>query len=170
MDRTCKMWINDAVYYKRLSSSIRQERDNAVKNCGLLEGKNLQLENSSNFWLLHAADSESQLNNVKQQLMDERRENLSNSLYINFLKGELLKLRITHHESSDLRKTGEELTQDVLRSEGILFSVDSILRDIIETHSDDNEFYSLYNPLVEIRESIEAYLYSVYQPSDTEDE
>lgn len=109
--------------------------------------------------------------NVKQQLMDERRENLSNRLYINFLEGELQKLRITHHESSDLQKTNEELTQIVLRSERILVDVYSILADLIGTNQDDNQFFlDFYNPLVEIKERINTYLDSVYQPPDTEDE
>lgn len=69
--------------------TMKTERDNALNNCRLLERKNLQSENSSNFWLLHAAETEKELNNVKQKLMDERRENLSNSLYLNFFQREL---------------------------------------------------------------------------------
>ena len=151
-------------------SSARQERDNALNDYALLEVKNQRLRNRCSYWVQDAANTQRQLDNVKQQLVDERRENLSNSLYVNFLKGELLELRIAYHEASDLRKTVEELTQNVYTSEILVYRVDSILRDMIRTHQDDNEFCSFYNTLVEIRESIETYFYSVYQPTETEDE
>ena len=166
-DERARAVQKNALLFHKLSSA-RQERDNALNNYALLEVENQRLSNRCSYWVQDAANTQRQLDNVKQQLVDERRENLSNSLYVNFLKGELQELRITYHEASDLRKTVEELTQNVLRSEMIVFSVDSILRDMIRTYQDDNEFYSFYNPLVGIRESIETYFYSVYQPPETE--